>query len=57
MFANVLEGFIKLLISITKIAIGPSVRPEFTLYKHKLSDDVSMHQAVVQFKGGRSASR
>src|SRR5918994_2366003 len=56
-FTNVPEGFVKLLVSITKLAFGPATRPEFTLYQHKLSDDVSMHQAVVQFKGGRSASR
>ena len=56
-FTNVPEGFVKLLVSITKLAIGPAARPEFTLYQHKLSDDVSMHQAVVQFKGGRSAAR
>ena len=56
-FTNVPEGFVKLLVSITKLAIGPATRPEFTLYQHKLSDDVSRHQAVVQFKGGRSASR
>ena len=56
-FANIPEGFIKLLVSITKLAIRPATRPEFTLYQHKLSDDVSMHQAVVQFKGGRSESR
>ena len=42
-FANVPEGFIKLLVSITKLAIGPSTRPEFTLYQHKISDSVSMH--------------
>ena len=42
-FANVPEWFIKLLISITKIAIGPSVCPEFTLYRHKLSDSLSMY--------------
>jgi len=56
-FANVPEGFIKLLASITKLAIGRSTRPEFTLYQHKISDNVSMHQAAVQFKGGRSAPR
>ena len=56
-FANVPEGFIKLLVSITKLAIGPSARPEFTLYQHKISDSVSMHQAVVHFKGGHSESR
>ena len=56
-FANVPEGFIKLLASIVKIAIGPSTRPEFTLYEHKISDSVSMHQAAVQFKGGRSELR
>ena len=54
-FTNVPEGFVKLLVSITKLTIGPATRPEFTLYQHKLSDDV--HQAVVQFKGGRSAYR
>ena len=56
-FANVPEGFIKLLISITKIAIGPSVRPEFTLYRHKLCDSLSMYQAAIQFKGGRAEFR
>ena len=56
-FANVPEGFIKLLVSITKVPIGPSARPEFTLYQQKISDSVSMHQAVVQFKGGCSESR
>lgn len=56
-FANVPEGFIRLLVSITKVAIGPSARPEFTLYQHKLSDSISMHQVSVQFKGGRSESR
>ena len=56
-FTNVREGFIKLLVSITKVAIGPSARPEFTLYQHKISDSVSMHQAVVHFKGGHSESR
>ena len=56
-FTNVPERFVKLLVSITKLAIGPATRPEFTLYQHKLIDDVSMHQAVVKFKGGRSASR
>ena len=56
-FTNVPEGFVKLLVSITKLTIGPATRPEFTLYQHELSNDVSMHQAVVQFKGGRSAAR
>ena len=56
-FANVPEGFIKLLISITKIAIGPSVRPEYTLNRHKLIDNLSMYQASVQFKGGRAEFR
>ena len=56
-FANVPEGFIKLLVSITKLAIGPSARPEFTLYQHKISDSVSMRLAAVQFKGGHSKSR
>ena len=53
MFANVPEGFFKLLTSIVKIAIGPSTPPEFTLYQHKINDSQSMHQAAVQFKGGR----
>ena len=56
-FANVPEGFIRLLVAITKVVIGPSARPEFTLYQHKISDSMSMHQAAVQFKGGRSESR
>ena len=55
-FTNVPEGFVKLLVSITKLAIGPAARPEFTLYQHKISDSVSMHQAAVQFKGGRFES-
>ena len=42
-FANVPEGFVKLLTSIVKIAIGPSTRPEFTLYQHKINDSLSMH--------------
>ena len=33
-FANVPEGFIKLLISLTEVEIGPVARPEFTLYQH-----------------------
>ena len=33
-FANVPEGFVKLLVSITKLTIGPSTRPECTLYQH-----------------------
>ena len=56
-FANIPKGFIKLLVAITKVAIGPSTRPEYTLYQHKTRDSVSMHQAAVQFKGGRSESR
>ena len=56
-FANVPEGFVKLLVSIVKVAIGPTARPEFTLYQHKISDNLSMHQAAVQFRGGRSESR
>ena len=42
-FANIPEGFVKLLFAITKVAIGPSTRPEFTLYRHKLNYSVSMH--------------
>ena len=42
-FANVPKGFVKLLVSIVKIVIGSSTRPEFTLYRHKISDSLSMH--------------
>ena len=52
-FANVPEGFVKLLVSIVKVAIGPSVRPVFTLCQHRVNDSLTMHQAAVQFKGGR----
>ena len=56
-FANVPKGFIKLPVSITMVAIGPSARPEFTLYQHRISASLSMHQAAVQFKGGHVESR
>ena len=36
MFANVPEGFVKLLSFIIQVAMGPSVCPVFTLYPHKL---------------------
>ena len=53
MFTNVPEGFGKLLSFIVQVAIGPSVRPVFTLYPHKINDSLTMHQAAVQFRGGR----
>ena len=53
MFSNVPEGFVKLLSFIVQVAMGPSVRPVFTLYQHKINDSLSIHQAAVQFKGGR----
>ena len=52
-FANVPNGFIKLLSFIVQVAMGPSVRPVFTLYQHRVNDSLTMHQAAVQFKGGR----
>ena len=57
MFANVPEGFVKLLSFIVQVAMGPSVRPVFTLYPHKINDSLTMHQATVQFRGGRVAMR
>ena len=53
MFANVPEGFVKLLSFIVQVVMGPSVRPVFTFYPHKINDSLTMHQAAVQFKGGR----
>ena len=47
MFANVPEGFVKLLSFIVQVAVGPSVRPVFTLYPHKINDSLTMHQAAV----------
>src|SRR3954470_24649545 len=56
-FTNVPEGFVKLLSFIVQVAMGPSVRPVFTLYQHKVNDSLAMHQATVQFKGGRGELR
>ena len=52
-FANVPEGFVKLLSFIVQVAMGPSVRSVLTLYPYKINDSLTMHQAAVQFKGGR----
>ena len=52
MFANVPEGFVKLLSFIVQVAMGPSVRPVFMLYPHKINDSLTMHQVAVQFRGG-----
>ena len=57
MFANVPEGFVKLLSFIVQVAMGPSVRPVFTLYPHKINDSLTMHQAAVQFRGGHAEVR
>ena len=56
-FANVPDGFDKLLSFIVQVAMGPSVRPVFTLYQHKVNDSLTMHQATVQFRGGRGELR
>ena len=56
-FANVPDGFVKLLSFIIQVAMGPSVRPVFTLCQHRVNDSLTMHQAVVQFKGGRGELR
>ena len=45
MFANVPEGFVKLLSFIVQVAMGPSVRLVFTLYPHKINASLTMHQA------------
>ena len=44
MFANVPEGFVKLLSFIVQVAMGPSVRPVFTLYPHKINDRAASAQ-------------
>ena len=51
-FANVPDGFVKLLSFIVQVAMGPSVRPVFTLCQHRVNDSLTMHQAAVQLKGG-----
>ena len=56
-FANVPDGFVKLLSFIVQVAMGPSVRPVFTLCQHRVNDSLTMHQAAVQFKGGRGELR
>src|SRR4051812_2147516 len=52
-FANVPDGFVKLLSFIVQVAMGPSVRPVVSLCQHKVNDSLTMHQASVQFRGGR----
>src|SRR3954465_4949125 len=56
-FANVPDGFVKLLSFVVQVAMGPSVRPVITLCQHRVNDSLTMHQAVVQFKGGRGELR
>ena len=56
-FANVPDGFVKLLSFIVQVAMGPSMRPVFTLCQHRVNDSLTMHQAAVQFKGGRGELR
>ena len=43
MFANVPKGFVKLLFFIIQVAMGPSMRPVFTLYQHKVNDSLTIH--------------
>src|SRR3954468_18514784 len=56
-FANVPDGFVKLLSFIVQVAMGPSIRPVVTLCQHKVNHSLTMHQASVQFKGGRGELR
>src|SRR3954462_10434848 len=56
-FANVPDGFVKLLSFVVQVAMGPSVRPVVTLCQHRVNDSLTMHQAVVQFKGGHGELR
>src|SRR3954466_10532500 len=56
-FANVPDGFVKLLSFVVQITMGPSVRPVVTLCQHRVNDSLTMHQAAVQFKGGRGDLR
>src|SRR3954469_18275285 len=56
-FANVPDGFVKLLSFVVQVAMGPSLRPVVTLCQHRVNDSLTMHQAVVQFKGGRGELR
>src|SRR3954465_222997 len=56
-FANVPDGFVKLLSFIVQVAMGPSVRPVVSLCQHKVNDSLTMHQASVQFRGGRGELR
>ena len=53
MFANEPTGFSRLLSVIVKIVIGQRVRTEYTFYRHKISDSLTMHQASVHFIGGQ----
>ena len=46
-FANEPAGFSRLLVTFAKIAIGPSTHPEYTLYRHKINDNLTMHQAAM----------
>src|SRR3954469_243925 len=56
-FANVPDGFVKLLSFVVQVAMGPSLRPVVTLCQQRVNDSLTMHQAVVQFKGGRGDLR
>src|SRR3954468_9715238 len=56
-FANVPDGFVKLLSFIVQVAMGPSIRPVVSLCQHKVNDSLTMHQASVQFRGGRGELR
>ena len=43
MFAKEPDGFVKLLTFIVQVAMGPSMRPVYTLYQHKVNDNLTMH--------------
>ena len=46
-FANMPDGFVKLISFIVQVAMGPSVRLVFTLCQHRVNDSLTMHQAAV----------
>src|SRR3954468_17798145 len=56
-FANMPDGFVKLLSFTVQVAMGPSVRPVVSLCQHKVNDSLTMHQASVQLRGGRGELR
>lgn len=55
--ANEPTGFLRLLSVIVKIATGPTNRTEYTFYRNKISDSLTMHEASVYFIGGQPEIR